>query len=205
MGVDWDGRYRADELPWDTGVVEPLLVQGVEGLRPGRALEIGCGTGTNALWLAEAGFDVVALDLSPTAIQRARDKAAGRAAAPRFLVHDLIASPLSEGGFDLVFDCGVFHVFDEAEHRRTFVDRVADALKADGTWLSLIGAAEGSAREVGPPRRTAREVVEAVEPCLRIRSLRLARFEHIGAPAWVLKAAPRPSRGSRSREMSPRA
>ena len=63
---DWDERCMAGETPWDTGepdeyLVEFLRCNVVEG---GRALDVGCGTGTNALWLASQGFAVLGIDLS---------------------------------------------------------------------------------------------------------------------------------------------
>ena len=72
----WNENYASGELPWDTGLPEPLLVEFVTsaGLAPGRTLEIGAGTGTNAIWLAERGFDVLGVDVSPLAVERARAK-----------------------------------------------------------------------------------------------------------------------------------
>ena len=67
--------------PWDTGQPEPLLVEFVNsgGVAPGRTFEIGAGTGTNALWLAERGFDVIGVDVSPLAVERAKAKMENRA------------------------------------------------------------------------------------------------------------------------------
>ena len=83
---DWNESYAADELPWDTGEPEPLLVEfGSSGrVRPGPALEIGAGTGTNSIWLAERGFDVLGIDLAPLAVARANAKLNGRALPCRF-------------------------------------------------------------------------------------------------------------------------
>ena len=69
----WNERYASGELPWDTGTPEPLLVNFVTsgGVMPGRALEIGAGTGTNAIWLAEHGFDVLGVDVSSLAVEKA--------------------------------------------------------------------------------------------------------------------------------------
>jgi SAM-dependent methyltransferase len=186
MARDWDDHYRTEQRPWDTGVVEPLLEAFVRdaSLSPRRVLEVGCGTGTNALWLAEAGFDVVALDLSPTAIELARAKAASQAAKPQFLVRDFLAEPV-EGRFDLVFDRGVFHVFDDPADRAMFAARVAGLLAPEGVWYSLIGSTEGPPRSGGPPRRSARDVVEAIEPVLEIASIEAKGFRDHGAMAWA--------------------
>ena len=174
----WDADYAAGDLPWDTGKPEPLLVDLVESGRiaPGRTLEVGCGTGTNAIWLAERGFEVLGVDLAPLAVDRAAAKLAGRSPRCRFAQLDFLAAPPSGGPFDFVFDRGCFHVFDEADERSRFAARVADALVPEGLWLSLIGSTEGPPREAGPPRRSARDVLAAIEPYLEVLELRSAEL-----------------------------
>jgi len=151
---------------------------------PGPALEIGAGTGTNAIWLAERGFDVIGVDVSPLAVERANAKMAGRALGCRFAVLDFLAAPPLDGPFQFVFDRGCFHVFDEPDERQRFAAHVAAALAPEGLWLSLIGSTEGPPREVGPPRRSASEVTLAIEPALEIVELRTAEFSGSNAKAW---------------------
>jgi SAM-dependent methyltransferase len=172
----WDERYASGEpLPWDTGTPDPLLIEMIasRALAPGRTLEVGCGTGTNALYLVEHGFDVLGVDVSPQAVEMARKKAQGRA---RFEVCDFLAAPPPGGPFQLVFDRGCFHVFDEPEERARFATNVAGQLVEGGLWLSLVGSTEGPPREVGPPRRSARDVMSAVEPALEIVIFRSGEF-----------------------------
>jgi SAM-dependent methyltransferase len=179
---DWNSNYASNQLPWDTGEVEPYLIEAVQqGLVPrGRALEIGCGTGTNAIWLDKQGYDVVALDLAPLAIERARDKAkAASASRCEFAVRDFLEDEPMQASFQLVFDRGCFHVFGEKEEQTEFASRVASVLAPDGVWLSLIGSTEGPAREMGPPRRSALEIVSAIEPYLELATLRAIEFEPI--------------------------
>src|SRR4051812_46279454 len=73
----WDERYEKGETPWDTGrpSSELLRVLAEESVTPDRAVELGCGTGANAVWLAQQGFDVTALDLSPLAVEQGRQRA----------------------------------------------------------------------------------------------------------------------------------
>ena len=151
----WNESYASGELPWDTGEPEPLLVNFVSsrGVAPGLALEIGAGTGTNAIWLAERGFDVLGVDVSPLAVEEATAKVAGRDLRCRFATLDFLAAPPPYGPFHFVFDCGCFHVFDEPAERAVFALHVAAVLAPGGLWLSLIGSTEGPPREVGPPRR----------------------------------------------------
>ncbi|MCA9795194.1 MAG: class I SAM-dependent methyltransferase [Candidatus Eremiobacteraeota bacterium] len=184
MRHDWEENYQEGDTPWDSGQPELLLVEAVETglLPPGRALELGCGTGTDAGYLQAAGYQVTGVDLSPTAIEQARRK------VPQvtFGVLDVVLEPLPEGPFDLVFDRGCFHVFAEAEKQARFAEKVASVLRPHGAWLSLIGSTEGAPREHGPPRRNAREIVAAIEPALELVSLRAAAFHdtHGNPPAW---------------------
>jgi methyl halide transferase len=181
----WNESYASGQPPWDTGQPEPLLVEFVTsgGIPPIRTLEVGAGTGTNAIWLAERGFDVLGVDVSPLAIERAQAKIKGRALRCRFATLDFLATPPPDGPFQFVFDRGCFHVFDEPRERQRFAAQVAAALAPSGVWLSLIGSTEGPPREVGPPRRSVREVALAIEPALEIVELRSVAFRD-NAKAW---------------------
>lgn len=190
----WNDRYVAGELPWDTGTPDPLLVGFVRAgaVTSGRALEIGAGTGTNARWLAEQGFDVLGVDIAPRAVELARARLTGAAAARcRFEAADFLGEPPA-GPFALVFDRGCFHVFDEADDRARFAANVARVLAPGGMWLSLIGSTEGPPRDVGPPRRSARDVVAAIEPVLAIHELAAAAFGDGSPPAAAWRCVARP-------------
>jgi SAM-dependent methyltransferase len=185
---DWNEHYASGQTPWDSGEPDPTLVEAVEGgaIRAGRALDVGCGTGTNALWLSTHGFDVLGVDVSPLAIKRARAKMRDRSRGCRFEVRDFLHDP-PQGPFDLVFDRGCFHVFDAPEERERFAALVARRLAPAGVWLSLIGSTEGAPRDTGPPRRSARDIVCAIEPVLEVVELRAIHFDlHVEAPpaAW---------------------
>ncbi|MCC6528077.1 MAG: class I SAM-dependent methyltransferase [Polyangiaceae bacterium] len=193
----WEQRYLAGDLPWDTGRPDRELERLVaaRALAPCRALEVGCGTGTNAIWLAERGFEVFATDLAPTAIARARAKAERADVRVRFEVGSF---PAGEPPFDLAYDRGCFHVHDEAAERAAFAASVAAALAPAGLWLSLIGSSNGPPREVGPPRRSARDVAEALEPHFELLLLEDTTFEADlpSVPrAWLCLARRRASAG----------
>ncbi len=176
--MDWNSRYVAGDLPWDTGQPDVHLVNLVESgrLRPGRVLEVGCGTGTNALYLARQGFDVLGVDVSEKAIGLAQAKLGATQLPCRFVTLDFLSQNVSGAPFDLVFDRGCFHSFDAAEARSRFASHVARVLAPRGMWVSVIGSTEGPARDVGPPRRSARDIAAAVEPSLEIMELRGVSF-----------------------------
>ena len=183
----WNERYASGEaLPWDTGTPDPLLVDMIESraIAPGRTLEIGCGTGTNTIYLAQHGFEVVGVDISPLAVEAARAKAHGRC---RFETLDFMSETPPDAPFQFVFDRGCFHTFDEDRERERFAERVAAELVQGGLWLSLIGSTEGPWRDTGPPRRSAREVMAAIEPSLEILQFRSGDFGVCGEQlkAWL--------------------
>lgn len=132
-----DGRSRH----WDSGVTPPEVVAEIEGdrpLHPGRALDLGCGTGTNALYLARRGWEVVGVDFAPLAIEAAGRKA-GPADAVTFVQGDV--TRLSElgvqGPFDLVLDVGCFHSIS-SRGRDRYASEVA-GLTHSGALLMLFG------------------------------------------------------------------
>jgi SAM-dependent methyltransferase len=186
---DWNAHYASANLPWETGRAESVLIDWIQAgaVAPGPALEIGCGTGSNALWLAEKGFDVLGVDIAPLAIERARARAKPGSRC-RFQVHDFVHDEPLTGSFGLVFDRGCFHVFDSDEERARFAQRVSTLLAPGGMWLSLMGSTEGGPRDAGPPRRSARDIAHALEPHVELVCLRAIVFDELpgiaAAKAW---------------------
>lgn len=173
MAHDWDEHYATGDLPWDTGEPDPALVGLIDAgaLPRGRALEVGCGTGTNVRYLASQGYEVVGVDLSGLAIEHAT-AAVPSDAAVRLSQLDFLADGPPAGLFDLVFDRGCLHIFDDVADQARFAERVASCLAPEGRWVSLLGSTEGPPGDDGPPRRSARDIVSAVEPVLAIVELR---------------------------------
>jgi SAM-dependent methyltransferase len=102
--------------PWDTGITPPEVVEAVEGpdaLTPGRALDLGCGTGTNSLYLARHGWGVVGVDLAATAVRQARHKAKEAGLAVDFYTADVTRLDFLEPPFDFALDIGCFHALDD--------------------------------------------------------------------------------------------
>ncbi len=176
---DFEERYLKGDVPWDTGRRDGNLERVVEeySIAPCSVLELGSGTGSDAIWLAGRGFKVTAVDSSPTAITMARNKASRAGVEVDFRIVDVLADDLPAGPFDFVFDRGCFHTFDLAEERSRVAGIVWRRLNPGGLWFSLIGSADGPAREAGPPRRSALDIVSAVEPLFEILLLRTAHFD----------------------------
>lgn len=179
----WQKRYENGETPWDSGKPDSNLVRILESgqIPPCKALEIGCGTGCNAIRLVQEGFAVTAVDISETAIEKAKENAAGQGVDCDFLAADIMTAAIPGAPFEFVFDRGCFHTFDSDGDRRTFASNVAAHLKAGGLWLSFSGSADDPPRDIGPPRRSARDIVNAIEPNFEILSMESARFDSIQA------------------------
>jgi SAM-dependent methyltransferase len=107
----WDRPYRGQQRPgWDTGLVAEDLRRAVEEgkIKPCRVIELGCGSGTNAVYLARLGFEVTAIDVAPTALGIAEAKANEAGVRVRWLLADVLNLP-ELGTFDLIFDRGCYH------------------------------------------------------------------------------------------------
>lgn len=183
-------HYKAGTAPWDIGKPDFNLIQIVTAtpIAPCKALDIGCGTGDNAIWLSEQNFTVIGVDTSSIAIEKAREKAGKANVRSTFAVLNILNGHVDGAPFGFVFDRGCFHVMDSAEQRHRFAKQVQDHLEEDGLWLSLIGNADDKHSNEGPPKRTVIDIAAAVEPHFEILSLVSSHFEtHLPAPprAWV--------------------
>ena len=181
----WDQRYAKDDLPWDTGRPDTYLVRTVSRwpVRHGTVLDVGCGTGTNTIWLARQGFDAIGIDISARAVEIARERAAGAGVVCRFIHDDFLTSAIESEPCVFVFDRGCFHAAAGEEGRVAFARRVASCLRRDGLWLSLVGNADDEIRDKGPPRLTAREIATAVEPVFKILAIEACLIESRMEPA----------------------
>ena len=162
---DFEERYKKGDLPWDTGEHDKNLEQAIkeESILPCPVLELGAGTGSDAVWLAKQGFKVTAIDVSPTAIEIARGKAADSGVQIEFIAANVLKDKIPTGPFDFVFDRGCFHIFDLPEERSRLAEIIWNHLKPHGYWFSIIGSTDGAQREQGPPRRSAFDIASAVE------------------------------------------
>jgi methyl halide transferase len=166
INTDWEQRYVQADTPWDTGKPSTELQRIVsEGkVKPCRVLELGCGTGTNAIFLASLGFEVTAIDLSQTALERAREKAREAKVTVNFIQGDVTALPDVGGPFPFVFDRGTYHVV-RTVNLSGFQKTLTKVVEPSGIYLILAGNANTLApTDVGPP------VVRASELCSELES-----------------------------------
>jgi SAM-dependent methyltransferase len=163
--------------PWDSGRPPPELLEVLEddAVKPGRALDLGCGTGTNVIELARRGWQATGVDFTPRAIKLGRRKARAAGVEVRLLVGDVtrLRDLGVDGPFDLLLDLGCFHSVP-ADRRDAYVAEAARVAAPGATFL-MFAFAEGPGR--GPNAPPA-EVQERFQPDFDIDEVRK------GDPRW---------------------
>jgi SAM-dependent methyltransferase len=187
--MGWEGAYRNGTPPWDIGRAQPAIVRiADEGLIAGNVIDVGCGTGENALHLASRGLAVVGLDGAPTAIARAQEKARLRRSSATFVVGDALALGTLGRTFDTAIDCGLFHTFSDADRVR-FERSLHDTLRAGGRYV-LLCFSELEPGDFGPRRVTHAEIRGTFENGWTVDSIVAeqfaARLPGGGANAWLV-------------------
>lgn len=177
---DWDQSYRERQTPWDTGLRSRELARVLdeEPIRPGRAVELGCGTGTNAVFLAQRGFDVTGFDLSAVALDEARRKTANAGVSVEFIEADLCRLEWTGEPFDFLFDRGCYHCARRGD-LAGYQETVRRLSRAGSRYLVLAGNAREQT-EQGPPRVTEAEIRADLGGLFDVEWIREFRFEDAG-------------------------
>lgn len=174
--MEFSGFY-AGTPPWDIGRPQPEIIRFAEAKEiTGEVLDVGCGTGENALYLAKQGHKVVGVDIVPEAIRRAKIKAESRGLDASFLVRDALHLQGLRRRFDTVIDSGLFHSFSD-DQRTTFRESLSSVLKSGGSYLMLCFNEHEPSWWGGPRRVTQREIRACFNKNWRINYIRHARFE----------------------------
>jgi cyclopropane fatty-acyl-phospholipid synthase-like methyltransferase len=163
----WDARYAESDRMW-SGRPNQRLVEEVADLTPGRVLDVGCGEGADAVWLAERGWRVTALDVSEVALERVRDHAeqAGVADRVELLHHDVLGEGTVPGSYDLVS----VHFFQPLPSQFGELYRGLAGLVDPGGSLLVVGhhpddVTTGARQPHGPQLMfTPEQVVEVLDP-----------------------------------------
>ena len=190
----WDIPYRdlsKGLAIWDTGRPSSELMKAVEGgtIRPCRTVELGCGTGTDSVYLAGKGFDVTAVDVAPTALRLAEEKGRKSGVQVRWILADVLRPPELEP-FDFVYDRGCYHAL-RRDHPAQYVAAVRRLTRPGSRVLILAGNANKDSywRFAGPPRVKEEEIRGDFAEGFNLVWLREFRFDPVppetqGALAW---------------------
>lgn len=174
--------------PWDIGKAQREFVHLEEsGTIIGDVLDVGCGTGENALFLAGCGHEVWGVDSASKAIEIARRKAKERGSTATFLVKDTLNLHEIGRTFDTIIDSGLFHTLSDPD-RSCFVWNLSEVLKPGGTYF-MLAFSEREPGGYGPRRITKNEIEAAFSDGWKINEIRAAVFESRtrpeGSRAWL--------------------
>jgi cyclopropane fatty-acyl-phospholipid synthase-like methyltransferase len=169
----FEGLY-AEPAPWDIGKPQKQFVAIADRVI-GPVLDAGCGTGEHALFFAACGHRVTGIDFVNEAIRRARRKAANRGLSAEFVVEDATELGYWRDHFGSVIDCGLFHVFSDADRKR-YVEGLANLLEPGGR-LFLMCFSDAEPGNEGPRRISKQELHDAFADGWEIDSIQATQFE----------------------------
>jgi SAM-dependent methyltransferase len=185
--IEWNDRYRDDNLPWDTGRPSSELQHVVDqiSIQPCRALEIGCGTGASSVWLAQQGFKVTGIDVAPLAVERAEKRAHAAGLKVSFMVADVLRLPDLDEPFAFFFDRGCYHAVRRSAPEQ-YAPAVARQLASGARGLILAGNAR-EPHDPGPPVVTEGQIRDELGLAFQILDLHEFRFDEApGVPVRFL-------------------
>jgi len=177
--ASWDRRYEGRDLVW-TAEPNRFLVAETETLTPGRAIDLACGEGRNAVWLAEHGWQAVGADFSEVGLQKARELADARGVSVEWVAADLLEYRPEPQAFDLVL---IFYLQVPAGERQPILRAAADAVAPAGTFL-LVAHDSTNLRHGhgGPPNPAVLYTADDVVDDLDGAGLQIERAERIERP-----------------------
>jgi len=176
--VDWNEAYKGTP-PWDIGhsqsVFEALIKDGE--ITHGRALDIGCGRGDNAIMLAINGCDVTGIDLVEDAIKDAKAKAIRHNVKVNFVVGNVLQMDrlFIEAEFDTIIDSGLFHVMTD-EERPVFARQIYRVLKPGGKYF-MLSFSDKEPGDYGPRRISKAEIERTFTPLFNIIYIKDSAFD----------------------------
>jgi SAM-dependent methyltransferase len=181
----YDFMYRFRRPPWDTGITPPEVVSLVERWdgKPGRALDLGCGTGTNSLYLAQHGFQVVGIDFSSKAVARARIKARHGGFPVEFVNADVTRLDFLKEPFDLILDIGCFHGIPPTARGR-YAGHIDRLTRANSKYLLYAFSVSGGGLGFLGAGVTQEEVTQLFSPFMRLRRVQVGSDRGERTSAW---------------------
>jgi len=186
--MDFFEKAYQERPPWDIGRPQQEIVRLEKtGQITGTVLDVGCGTGDNALFLASCGHEVVGLDSVERAIEAARRKADERSLSATFIRGEILSLREIGRTFDTVIDSGLFHTLSDNE-RLLFVRNLHKVLVPGGSYF-MLAFSNLEPAGYGPRRITKQEIHDLFSDGWRVNGIQAAVFESRtrkeGSRAWL--------------------
>ncbi len=188
MSLFWDWMYLFKKTPWDTGITPPEIVAMIESgkVSIGRALDLGCGTGTNAIYLAQHGFTVTAIDVSRRAIALAKRKTRSAQLTDRVQLErgdvTRLRRWISSSSIDFAFDIGCFHNL-KTEARQAYVAALTNVLKPGAFYMLYAFEPQADRAGVGLD-----EIAALFDPAYQLEAMKRGGDRNGRGSAWYTLA-----------------
>jgi len=174
---EWEdiyGNFPLEGLPWHSQQPAPPLVRLIDKkqIKKGLCLDIGCGAGSNILYLASKGYKVVGVDISAQALRLAKTRAEAGKIASNFAAADAVNLPFKDSSFDFIFDRGCFHHIPSAE-RKIYIEGLQRVLRKNGKYSLICFSDKNPLRENTFSRR---DIFDYFSPYFKIHWIRPSVF-----------------------------
>lgn len=175
---EWEKIYEENRTPWDAREQDPYVVTLVEKgiVRPCKTIDLGCGTGNEAIYLTKRGFQVTGIDISEFAIQEAKRRAAEAGVECEFIASDVLDISLEEK-YDFAVDRACFHFLDPEDHEKYLA--VLRRISNPGAMFFLVVSSEHETAK-GPHQFSKEDIHRIFDRDFEIKSLELVTLETHG-------------------------
>jgi SAM-dependent methyltransferase len=186
---DWEkiySEYDLTEIPWHSDEPDQELVDLIEGgeIKPHLVLDVGCGAGTDAIYLSAIGCEVTAIDISYEAVRIAKQRAARERVKVNFIADNFMEFYFHDQIFDFINDRGCFHHINPRD-RHKFAVRINDLLKNNGYYFLRCWSDKAEETERGPYRLSKDEIRDTFSRFFTVGEIRDFRFGGKGARGYA--------------------
>lgn len=178
-------RYGSGDVPWDDHLPPPEVLEVVRKLKPGRALDLGCGYGRASLYMAGKGWQVDGVDFVPRAIEVARERATEAQVPVSFHLANVSELDFLSGPYDFALDVGCCHSFQQ-ERLERYRDHLTRLLVTDATYLlfSRLRQPGEPLPDIGPLGLTRRQILDLFSGDFRLESEIVGQTTVADQPTW---------------------
>lgn len=186
---DWEeiySRYNLAEIPWHSDEPDQELIDLIENkkIKPRLVLDVGCGAGTDAIYLASKGYEVIAIDVSHEAIRIARERAEKAKVKVNFIADNFLEVELHNKRFDFINDRGCFHHINPFD-REKFAIKINDVLKSNGYYYLRCWSDKEEESDRGPYRISKEEIKNTFSKFFKVGVIQDFRFAGKGARGYA--------------------